>query len=191
MNGFDSRGAEAALWLAVDVTGALALVAAACFALGVALARPRRALPFWLGASVGLFYLASDERFSLHERAGRWLYARDVNAPLGLNHVDDAVLLGVVGVAVAWTLLFGREVLVSSRFAGVLGLAAVVSAIALAIDGLAPVEGWAPRAEESVELLGQLLLLAAFAQRWAELRLPAMPLRASVPDATPTPTGEA
>ncbi len=183
MTGFDSGGAEAALWLAVDVLGSLALVAAACFACGVAVARPRRAMPFWLGASGGLLYLAADERFSLHERAGRWLHARDVEAPPGLNHLDDAVLLSVVGLAGAWVLVFGREVLVSRQFAALLGLAAVVSAAALAIDALAPVDGWAPRIEEPVELLGQCLLLVAFAARWLEMRRPALSATAAAPEA--------
>ena len=190
MSTLHAQGPEAALWLTVDVIGSLALVGAACFAVGVALGRPRRALPFWLGAAGGLLYLAADERFSLHERAGRWLAARDVQAPPGLNHLDDAVLLAVVGLAAAWVLVFGREVTTSRRFVLLLGLAAVVSAAALAIDGLAPVEGWAPRTEEPVELLGQLLLLAAFATRWAELRLPAVPARPAL-ERTQPHTGDA
>ncbi|MEX0584618.1 MAG: flagellar type III secretion system protein FlhB, partial [Natronospirillum sp.] len=44
-----------------------------------------------------------------------------------------------------------------------LALAAGATAAALAFDVFAPVEGWAPRPEEPVELLGQCLLMAAFA----------------------------
>src|SRR5688572_28923609 len=120
MSTLHAQGPEAALWLTVDVLGSLALLAAACLAAGVAFVRPRRMLPFWFGAAGGLLYLAADERFSLHERAGRWLQARQVEAPPGLNHLDDAVLLAVVAGAALWVLVFWREVLVSRRFAALL-----------------------------------------------------------------------
>lgn len=169
---------EAALWLAVDVVGALALFAAACFALGTGIVRPRRVLPFWIGAATGLVYLAGDERFSLHERTGRWLHARNVPTPLGLNHMDDAVLLAAAFAGLAWVLLFRHEALANRPFARVLAIAAGASAAALAIDSAGPVEGWGPRVEEPLELLAQLLLLTAFGLRWAEIRqpVPAPPL---------------
>jgi hypothetical protein len=178
---------ESALWLAVDVAGSLALVAAACFALGVASARPGMARGFWLVASGGLLALAADERFSLHERAGRRLSAEGIGTPFGLNHMDDAVLLLVAGGAVAFVALYSREATRSRRFALLLSAAGVVSAMALAIDGFAPVEGWAPRTEEPVELAGQLLLLAAFAAGWNELRTAsdAVQLPAAAPEPAP------
>lgn len=161
---------ERALWLAVDVIGSIGLLAAACFAVGVSWARPRGAAPFWLLAAAGLLVLAGDERFSLHERAGRWLTGEGVSTPFGLNHMDDAVLLAVALAGVAFVAAFWRETVSSRPFALLLGLAAAVSALALAIDGFAPVEGWAPRTEEPVELVAQSLMLTAFARRWFEVR---------------------
>ncbi|MEX0782726.1 MAG: hypothetical protein WD557_08755 [Dehalococcoidia bacterium] len=170
---------EAALWLAVDVIGSLALLAGACFALGTAWVRPRRVRPFWIGSAAGLVYLAADERFSLHERIGRALTTEGVPDPPLVNHMDDAVLLAIVAAGILFLIVFAREVLRSPAFAALLALAAGATAAALAIDGFAPVEGWAPRTEEPLELLGQGLLLAAFARRWLELGnpLPAMPPR--------------
>jgi hypothetical protein len=168
-------GSEAALWLTVDVIGSLALLGGACLAIGVATARPLRVRTFWAGAAVGMAILAADERFSLHERAGRWLDAEGVSTPLGLNHMDDAVLLATAALAMVFVGAFWREASMSPAFLATLGAAAAVTALALGIDAFAPVDGWAPRAEEPVELAGQLLLLAAFARRWQEVRSPRSP----------------
>lgn len=182
-------GPEAALWLTVDVIGSLALLAGACFAVGTASARPLGVRTFWVGAAIGMAILAADERFSLHERAGRWLDGEGVGTPPGLNHMDDAVLLVTAALGVVFVAVFWREAAMSRRFLATLGAAAAVTALALGIDAFAPVDGWAPRAEEPVELAGQLLLLAAFARRWLEvrspessaMRLPARPLQADAP----------
>ena len=119
--------------------------------------------------------LAADERFSMHERAGRWLDAEGVGTPVGLNHMDDAVLLATAALGVVFVAALWREAAMSRTFLATLGAAAAVTALALGIDAFAPVDGWAPRTEVPVELAGQLLLLAAFARRWLEVRSPRSP----------------
>lgn len=156
----------------VDVVGALLLLAAGL--LGIATWRGWRCAPgsrYWLLAGAGFIYLAFDERLSLHERAGRRLDAAGVPTPPGINHLDDLVLATFALAGLAVTLVYWRDV---ARYRGVLTpflLAGALTAAALGIDALAPVEGMAPRIEESLELAGQTAFFVAFWRRWQAARL--------------------
>jgi drug/metabolite transporter (DMT)-like permease len=156
---------ELTFWRAVDVAGSLTLVVAAYAALRVGKSRPRWGRWFWIGAAAGLTYLAADERFSLHERLGQWLHRQGTPTPMGLNHLDDAVLLAIAVAGLAFTLVFAREVGADRRFAAMFGAALAITAAALMVDAMAPVEGGAPRVEELLEFAGQAAFAAAFALR--------------------------
>ena len=123
---------------------------------------------FWLAAALGLPYLALDEQFSIHEQLGDWLHdAHGVDAP-GFNHTDDAVLLvmalaGLFAVVASW-----REL---RRFPAVLqlfGAAFALFGASIVLDSVAPIEGFWPRVEEWLELLGSLAVLAAVLVRWRQ-----------------------
>jgi hypothetical protein len=121
---------------------------------------------FWLLTALGLPYLALDEQFSIHEHLGEWLHdAQGVDAP-GFNHTDDAVLLamavvGFIAVAASW-----RELLRFPAVLELLGIALALFSAAILLDSTAPVEGFWPRVEEWLELLGSLVVLAAVLLRW-------------------------
>ncbi|MGI8927345.1 MAG: hypothetical protein ACR2HN_11985 [Tepidiformaceae bacterium] len=158
---------ETLYWLVIDVAGSLALLG--CGVLGVwtwrrAGARFDGSL-YWVLAGAGLIYLAVDERLSLHERLGRRLDRAGFDAP-GTNHADDAVLLAFALAGLCVSLAFVRELMRHRAVLAPLLVGGMVTALALAIDALAPVEGWAPVIEEHLELAGCALFLLAFVRRY-------------------------
>jgi len=160
---------ESIFWLAVDVVGALALFSAGILGLATwrAEGAPRNGTLYWALAGFGLVYLAIDERLSLHERAGRWLNDTGFTAPAGVNHTDD-LILAVMGLAgLLMTLSCWREIAARREVAFPLFGALGLFAIAIAIDMLGPVDGWAPRIEEGIELVACLLTLVALGRRFA------------------------
>lgn len=160
---------DAILWLAVDVVGALALFCAGILGLAAwrAHGSRRNGTAYWALAGFGLIYLAVDERLSLHERAGHWLNDTGFTAPSGVNHTDDLILaaLGLAGLLL--TLLCWREVTAQRVVALPLFAALGLFAVAIGIDARAPVHGWAPRVEETLEFAGSLMTLVALRRRFA------------------------
>lgn len=158
-----------AFWLTVDIVTSAALVLCAFAALGAYSAHRRKDgdVMFWRLAGAGMLYLSVDERFSLHERYGRWVDGREgFRPPLPVNHADDLflaafALIGLVVAARYSRVLLARRAVALLLLAGSIGLVATI-----AIDALAPVEGAAPAIEELLELAGTLLITGAFLCRW-------------------------
>jgi hypothetical protein len=153
-----------------EALGTALLLAAARYA-WLAARRVPEGRACWRLAAAGLAWLALDEAFSLHERAGTLLARQGVPTPLGVNHLDDAIVvaygLGALAFGARYALLLLCQppaVLVP------LLAAAAATATAIAIEARAPVSGWAPVLEESCELAAAALFVAAFRTR---ARLPA------------------
>lgn len=169
------------LWLATDVASAGALLLAGIFGVRTwQRCRAGRGAAYWLLAGLGMLYLAVDERFSLHERIGRWLEndAALPRPPL-VNHHDDLVLAAFALAGLALTSVHAPELLRHPPVTRLLIAGGGLLAAAIAIDSLAPVDGWAPNTEEPLELVGCLLLLAAFRLRWLCAVEPGRDLRAT------------
>jgi len=156
-------------WLAVDVIGALALLGAGLFGLATWRGEGSRwdGTLYWALAGFGLVFLAVDERFSLHERVGRRLDAAGFSTPAGVNHTDDLVLLALALAGLAVTLAWWREVSRHSEVLVPLLAGLGLFGVALGIDMRAPVEGWAPAIEESLEFGGSLVTLVALRRRFS------------------------
>jgi hypothetical protein len=121
----------------------------------------RRQAVFWLLMAVGLSALALDELGSLHERAARRLAGGLAEAPLGLNHTDDLVLMVTAFAGGVVLASFAREAFRERAVASALAAAAVLLGAAVVIDGYAPVEGVAPVLEETLEIAGVAACVAA------------------------------
>lgn len=152
-------------WQLIDWSGGgLMALCGLCGILTFAVAREPLRRAFWLVAGAGFLFLTADELWSLHERIGRWLYARGIEPPPGINHTDDLVLLsyGVAGLALCFAC--HREIRVPGILVPfLLGFAAL--ALAIAIDAGAPVEGIWPHIEEPVETAGAAFFLVGFMRR--------------------------
>lgn len=129
--------------------------------------------PVWWLLGAGLWLLALDERFAVHERVRDGLLApRDVRVPL-LPWVGpgDFLLLGVavVGLLVLPRVLAGLTPDRVARRTFLTGVA--LAALAVTMDSLdparmsLPVERWEQTLEECVELTVGLCLLAALVLR--------------------------
>lgn len=89
----------------VSWASALALLATGVLLLGAARARERAAgrWLFWEVAGWGFVYLAFDEHFQFHERAGA-LAERSLGPASLVNHLDDAVIMayGLAAAILCW-----------------------------------------------------------------------------------------
>jgi hypothetical protein len=146
--------------------GALAL-AGVC-ALLIAPQRSRRhILPFGLAmaSAIGLWWLAADEGFELHDRAGRWLYEeRGVDAPGPISHADDLFVIAYAAAGAAVLALYARRLLRTPRFLAGLAAAGALFSIGAGFDALGTPVTWTDGFDEGFEALAAALLLAVFAR---------------------------
>ena len=121
---------------------------------------PRIAIVF----GAGLISLALDELFDVHERAGKWLYDRGVEAPGPINHVDDVILLTYAAAgAIALTFAMPALMRMPRLLFAILG-AGVLFVAAAALDALATPGSWVDAIEEALEAAGAVVLAFAFAR---------------------------
>src|SRR5690606_24479166 len=100
---------------------------------------------YWFLASIGMLFLAADERLSLHEKAGRFLADRGLSTPGSVNHLDDVIVIAYAVAGLVLTVVLIREVI--SQHWSVLApyvLALGLTAASIAVDARAPIEGHAP-----------------------------------------------
>jgi hypothetical protein len=160
-------------YLFAEIGGAALLIAAGVFGLWAwwRLRRTRMDSTYWLIASLGMLFLAADERFSLHEKIGRFLADAGVHTPGTVNHLDDVVVISYALGGLALTLYFIRDLLSQHRTVLLPYLLAMgLTAASIAVDAAAPVEGYAPVFEEGLELSAAASFALAFYRRWSMAR---------------------
>jgi hypothetical protein len=162
-----------ALDIAGNASTGAALAIAGAAALLLATARgDARSLPAPLAAvfGLGLLFLASDETFDLHERAGAWLYNRGVEAPGPINHLDDVIVLAYVALAALASPWVVRALLRTPRLLQWLLAAGTLLVAAALLDALGDPGSWIDAPEEALEALGASALAYAFAREAALVR---------------------
>jgi hypothetical protein len=145
---------------------AVTLVFAGVAAWAVALAAGRTRLSglFWAVYGTGMLYLAADEEFGLHERAGVALEHRGW-AVSALHDTDGAVLAGIAACALAISAACYRELVRHPPVLAALLAGALLTALAFAVDDFGPGAGRWSLVEELAEWLAAGCLLAAAALR--------------------------
>jgi hypothetical protein len=123
---------------------------------------------FWGVAGVGMFYLAADDYFGLHERIGEGIAAHTNMIPMFTNTADDivTVFVGVTGLTVLY--LFRDEVF-ARRASSALLIAGVTAAAVMTL-----VDVWGHGAIRPLEFPAQVsasgFLMLAFTRRYFEVR---------------------
>jgi hypothetical protein len=121
---------------------------------------------FWLAAAAGTTYLAIDERLDIHESLGRSLREAGFREPPGVNHVDDVVLLAMALAALVFVWRSWREVHRYQTVFVPFVAAILLYGLAVQWDATASTKGSASWwFEESLELVGGVALLVAYAVR--------------------------
>lgn len=118
-------------------------------------------------AGIGAGYLALDEFTSLHERLGHAMYYDfGWREPPGINHFDDLIVMVVALIGLSVFAFYRDEVLRLPKFALLTGCGLAFFAAAIGWDSIAdPTRMASWWTEETLELAGAALMLAAFSYR--------------------------
>lgn len=129
--------------------------------------RSREAASFWALAGIGLFYLAIDEWFAVHE----WI-ALQLFPDLGIvNHPDDVIIMAYGVTAMAIGVLCWKQITANPVVFRWLARAALATVLAGLLDGFGISGHWVSAiAEEACELSAGWMALTAMRIRLASAR---------------------